>query len=124
MTPDDMERTMQFIVEQQAHFAGDIAWLKEQFIEERKASREMFETLVNHQYEMMAGIRELTATVAQLADSQAQLADRQAQLADRQAQLADSQAQLVESQGHTDARLNALIDIVDKLVRGPNGGQR
>ncbi len=75
--------------------------------------------------------RKAEEKIGMLADFQTRLADFQTRLADFQTRLADSQAQLsesqqrfeatyqrlVETQQHTDERLNALIQIVDEIIR-------
>lgn len=58
----------------------------------------------------------LTGLVGQLAQAGISLVGRVDQLAGRMDQLAGRMDRLAELQTHTDQRLNALIDVVDKLI--------
>jgi hypothetical protein len=61
--------------------------------------------------ETFAGeLGELAATIQQVAESQKKLSVSQKELA-------DAQKELAETQKHTDERMNALIAIVDDLIR-------
>jgi hypothetical protein len=59
----------------------------------------------------------LAETIRQIAESQMELAESQKGLAESQKGLAESQKELSEAQKHTDERMNALIAIVDDLIR-------
>ena len=87
MTDEDRQRTMDFILEQQAQFSINIASLRE------------------------AQAR-TDATVAQLAGQVQNIARQQENSARQQAHINEVVAVIAEAQQHTDERLNALIDIV------------
>jgi chromosome segregation ATPase len=102
MSNEDLQRQIDFMVNQQAQFSSDIQALKELHsqAEKRMTSFEnVFLRLGN-------GLVNLTDRVAEIAVAQTHLDTRMAELA--------------ESQVHTDQRLNALIDIVmaDRNGRG------
>ena len=90
--PDQIEARMNFIIEQQAQFAVDIQALKERQVETAR------------QQEMNA------AHIRQLVDISMSLAHHGEQT-DQMIR------ELRESQAHSDRRLDALIDTVDKLIR-------
>ena len=96
MSSDKIERQMAFIIEQQAQFVADIA-------RQEKQSREN------------------TANIAKLADvvlSLANIVQRHDEALDR----VDNQiAELAERGKETDARLNALIDVVSKASASTMG---
>lgn len=103
MANDDIERKIEFIVNQQAQFSADIAELKELHV---KAEARM---------------TNLENVVLRLVDVVTTLTHRMSDLATSQTLLETRMAELAESQTHTDQRLNALIDIVRD---GRNGGER
>ena len=106
---DDIERRMNFIIEQQAQFAADIQLLKER------------ETKIFQMIEANTVAIEANSTmIRQLVDVSLSLV-RNLEETDRR--LGARIDQLAESQAHSDRRLDALIDVVDKLTRrnGPQG---
>jgi predicted nucleic acid-binding Zn-ribbon protein len=110
----DIESRMQFIIEQQAQFTVDIQALKDrqeagqkQIEENRDRIRQLLDatmSLVRHGEETDRQFRETDRRLRELGEG----ADRR--FKERQ-----------EAGAHTDRRLDALIDIVDKLTRR-NGG--
>ena len=98
MSSDETERLMAFIIEQQARFEENIA-------RQEKQSREN------------------TVNIAKLADvilSLTNVVQRHDEALDR----VDRQiAELVERGKETDARLNALIDVVERHISKHNGKQ-
>lgn len=105
MSNDDIERKIEFIVNQQAQFSADIAELKELHVK-AEARMTSLETVVRRLVDVVeTGFTTLTQNMSGLATAQTLLETRMAELA--------------ESQTHTDQRLNALIDIVRE---GRNGG--
>ncbi len=112
MTDEERQRTMDFILQQQARFAANMQKLEE--ADTRAGQRiERLERVVK--LAIRAGVRERKDTRAKLdalIDSHIKLADSHVKLTDAQAKLADAQVRLADSQTHTDRRLDALIDIV------------
>ena len=106
----DIEKTMAFILEQQAQFTADM-----------QATRASFE---KHDAEI-AEIRKLSAanteSIRQLIDVSMSLAHNAAEMEETDRRLAARLQELAESGAHTDRRLDVLIDIVNKLTRR-NGG--
>ncbi len=112
--PDHIESRMNFIIEQQAQFAADIQLLKDR------------------QADTMRLVEANTGMIRQLVDVTMSLArhgeetDRRIQETDRHLRALGQETdrrlrELAESGAHTDRRLDALIDVVDKLTRR-NGG--
>jgi acetolactate synthase small subunit len=93
MTDDDRQRTMDFILEQQAQFSVNLENLRE------------------------AQAR-TDATVAQLAVQVQGIAGQVQNMARQQEHINEVVAVIAESQQHTDERLNALIDIVQGSRNG------
>jgi hypothetical protein len=89
---DNIESRMNFIIEQQAQFAVDI-----QLLQERQADSQR---QIDVNREMIRQLVDVTMSLA-----------RHAEATDRRL------GELVEAGAHTDRRLDALIDTVDKLVR-------
>ena len=107
MTFEEMERTMQFILEQQARLTVNQAQA-EQKSEERIARIEGIQENTARQIEHLGN-----ALVA-LTESHTRT---QEALAEEHAQTQAALRELAEAQAHTDRRLDALIDI----VRGGKG---
>ena len=101
--PDNVESRMNFIIEQQARFTADVHVLQER------------------QADALRMIEANSGAIRQLVDVTMSLA-RHAEETDRRLEETDRRLgarieQLVESGAHTDRRLDALIDVVDKLTR-------
>lgn len=111
---DLIESRMNFIIEQQAQFAADMQVLKE-----RQA--EMLQMIEAHSRQIEAHSQQIganTGMIRQLVDVNLSLA-RHLEETDRR--LSARLEQLAEVQSHTEYKLNALIDTVDKLVRRDGG---
>ena len=134
MTFEEMERVMQFILEQQAQFSVNMHKLGERMTlhgERMAESGERLSRIEEIQEKTARQIQHLgNALVAltdahertreELAESQAQTQESIRKLNDSQARTQESLRELAESQRHSDRRLDALIDV----VRGRDeGGQ-
>jgi hypothetical protein len=97
MTNEELEKKMEFIVEQQALFASDIGQLKDIVTRLANASLNRLENLEDKVSVLVVAQIKTEGSVSTLAERMAELA---------------------EAQAHTDQRLNALIDIVSQ---GRNG---
>jgi hypothetical protein len=64
-----------------------------------------------------------TERIADLDRRFAALVDAQIKSEDHIAKLAEANTRLVEGQAHTDERLSALIDVVDRWIRERRNGQ-
>jgi hypothetical protein len=113
MANDDIERKIEFIVNQQAQFSADIIELKELHVKAEARMTNLENAVLRLVDVVETGFVALTQRMNDLVTGQ-ELLDT------RMAELAESQAELAESQTHTDQRLNALIDIVRE---GRNGDQ-
>lgn len=95
----DIERTMQFILDTQARLEGSVAQHDERISK------------------LEVSLTRLEGSVARLEGSVATVTDLVGRLAQAETRLVERMDRLTESQTHTDQRLDALIDVVDKLVR-------
>jgi len=100
MTNEEMHRTMEFIVEQQAQFAANIQRLQEERIRDNPRLTRLEESF------------QLLVQLAQTTDI------RLDRLESNTFTLESNMAALAAAQTHTDERLSALIDIVRE---GRNG---
>jgi copper oxidase (laccase) domain-containing protein len=103
MTPEEIERTMQFILQQQAKFSVDNDKINETI-------DRINETLAKHS-EALVGLIGLHGKVIQTLDRVAEL----------QQGHATKIAELAEAGKRTDERLDALITTVEKYIAGRNG---
>jgi chromosome segregation ATPase len=120
MTYEEMERTMQFILEQQAQFAVNMAKAEERMGRHEERMSESDERLSR-----IEGIQENTARqIEHLGNALVTLTEAhertREELVESQAQMKRALKELAESQAHSDRRLDALIDIVQ---RGRETGQ-
>jgi hypothetical protein len=112
MIPEEMERLMQFILEQQAQFGVDMDKAKERMARHEQLMAESDERIAR-----IEGIQENTArqiehlgnALVALTDSHERMGEK---FAEEHARTQEALRGLAESQAHTDRRLDALIDIV------------
>jgi predicted nucleic acid-binding Zn-ribbon protein len=100
---DNIESRMSFIIEQQAQFTVDI-----QLLQERQADSQR---QIDVNREMIRKLVDVTMSLARHAEA----TDRR--LGELGARTEERFRELAEAGTHTDRRLDALIDTVDKLVR-------
>ena len=105
----DVERTLEFILENQAKFSAQMGELES--LVGRIAQQQL--DLGQHVDRFQRGVSD---AVMALAEAQRHLAEEQQRLAETQRHLAEEQQRLTEAQRHTEERLNALISIVDGLI--------
>lgn len=105
MTAEEMERTMQFILEQQAQFSTDIQQLKETSGE-----------LLKSQMDLTQSLGTLVGIVGQIAEAQVQLSEAQTQLANAHKRTENTVAELAD-------RVNVFIAVVERHITG-NGKEK
>jgi uncharacterized coiled-coil protein SlyX len=94
MSEEERQRQMDFILDQQASFAVQMA-------------------LLGHRVDTLAtGVEGLRETQARTDDTVSRIATQVERIALQQVHINEVVAVIAESQQHTDERLNALIDIV------------
>jgi division protein CdvB (Snf7/Vps24/ESCRT-III family) len=79
----------------------------------------ILETLGQRQAEFAEELKDLKGVTQVLVTTQADLEAEHRRLLVAQVVMVDSVQQLAEAQRHTDERLNALIAVVDGMVRRP-----
>ncbi len=101
--PDHIESRMNFIIEQQAQFAVDIQLLKERQADTLR--------LVEANTGMIRQLVDVTMSLAHHGEETDRRIRALGEETDRRIR------ELAASGAHTDRRLDALIDVVDKLAR-------
>jgi predicted RNase H-like nuclease (RuvC/YqgF family) len=109
MTEEQMQNTMQFIIEHQARFAADMEVLKEL----ASKTDERIRTLTD----AMLSLARVTEENENLLKSLAKETGERFRETDQKI------ARLAELGEGTEARLNAFIAFVEKYIAGPNGGR-
>lgn len=105
MTNEEMQKTMQFILEQQAQFTVGMQELKEAHAESEKRSTQLEGAMVG-----------VVNMLGKLTEAQVRQAEAQ--------KISDANiAELVEAQKQTDERLNALINMVERYFSDRRNGQ-
>jgi prefoldin subunit 5 len=98
MTPEEMERNIEFIVEQQAKFYADI--------------QKINETLAKHN-EAIVGLLQISRT----------LLDHHTAVDAQMTEIRTEMKELARSQKSTDQRLTVLIDVIEKHISGHDHGK-
>ncbi len=107
MTNEEMHRTMEFIIEQQAQFAANIQRLQEERIRDKPRLTRLEESF------------QLLVQLAQITDTRLdRLESTTVTIESTTSTLESNMAALAAAQAHADQRLSALIDIVRE---GQNG---
>jgi len=110
--PDNIESRMNFIIEQQAQFAADMQLLKEresQILGMIEANTRMIRQLVDVTLSL--------ARHSEETDRRMEETDRRMEeTARRMKEFAAGMQELREAGAHSDRRLDALIDVVNKLT--------
>lgn len=120
MTPEEMESTIQFILEQQAQFSVNQAKTDESISALSAAQSRTDETvsrLALQVEQLGTEVKQIAAQVKQIAAQVEQTSAQLEQNSRQQQHINEVVAVIADSQQHTDERLNALIDI----VQGRNG---
>lgn len=129
MTNEELEKTKEFILQQQAQFASDILQLREAQSQTDRAvaqtelvvakTGEIVARLANG---TLAGFKDVNAKINALVDSQIQTDEKMKALADSQKQTDEKINALVDSQMRTGEDLRNLITVVDRYFsEGRNG---
>ena len=109
MTEEQMQNTMQFIIEHQARFAADM-----------QAMQGAIEAMQEHSRHTDDRIRTLTDALLSLT----RITEENAKQTSERFREADAKiARLAQLGEGTEARLNAFITFVEKYITGRNGGR-
>jgi peptidoglycan hydrolase CwlO-like protein len=109
MSEEEMQRKMEFIVNQQAQFATDVQKLQESQAE-----------LVKKHNHLTDAMTTVVGLVGKLAESHEQLAAEQKRMA---AEWAEQRKELAAAHAETDERLNAFISVVERYISERRNGQ-
>ena len=113
MSEEDINRKLEFIIEQQAQFVADIQSLREVQAADSAFMRESYRSLTG-------AVTTIVDLVGKLAQAQERTDAKLAELASR----TDANiAELAETQARTDERLNIFINIVERYI-SRNGGNK
>ena len=105
MTPEEMERNVAFILEQQAKFYSDIERINEAIARNN-------ETLAKHN-EAIGGLLQISRT----------LLDHHMAVDAQMTEIRTEMKEMARAQRSTDQRLNVLIDVVERHISGHDHGR-
>ena len=111
MSPDDMQRAMQFLLNQQAQFAADFVRMAEAQAANEVRWTERFDQLSGKTDQIAVGLIGLTGIVGQLAAAQ-QRTDQQ---------LRDTDARLSKHLDSVESHLNVVIEMFERHLREDHG---
>ena len=151
MSNEEMNKKMEFIVEQQAQFVADIEEMRKVQVQDTKLLKEETNVLNQQYHKLSDALITVVGLVGTLTRAQLAADDRITELTQAQAHTDDSinvlvqaqtrsdesfsllaQAQtrtdesirlLTEAQGRTDERLNIFINVVERHISGNGGSQ-
>ena len=115
MSNEELDRKIEFIVEQQAQFAADIQVMREVHEADTKLLKEETKLLKEQYSNLSDAVTTIVGLVGGLAQGQQAMTQAQQTTA---AQIAE----LVNAQSRTDKRLNVIIGVVERYFGG-NGGK-
>lgn len=112
MTNEEMERTMQFILQQQAQFSADILQIREVLGEQSRLLTTQNQAIVS-----------VVGMIGKLTEAQMHAERRIATLETNMGEIETKMAALAEAGKETEERLNAFIVSVEKYISSRNGGK-
>ncbi|CAN5352602.1 hypothetical protein BH18ACI2_BH18ACI2_04410 [soil metagenome] len=112
MTNEEMQKTMQFILEQQAQFTVGMQELKEAHAGSEKRITQLEGAMVG-----------VVNMFGKLTEAQIRQAEAQKISDTKMAELAEAQKQTDEQMRHTDERLSALINVVERYFSDRRNGK-
>lgn len=123
MEPDRVERTLQFLVEQQVEFAGGLQRLENSLTE----LREFVEQNTKQIGQLAARLGELTGLVQTLAQLQVQMLQRQTEMREEMdRRFAETDRRMAETDrrmAETDERIRRLAALIQQGFQGGNGSR-
>jgi len=115
MTNDELDRRIEFIIEQQAQFSADIEVMREVHAADTKLLKEESKLVKEQIRGLNDAVTAVVGMVGRLSIAQEGTEDKAAELrahADRRF------AELAEAQARTEERLNVFIDVVERHLSG------
>ena len=112
MSPEEIRRTVQFLLHQQAQFAADLAASQARFDQAR------FEKLSENAHQVADGVIGLTAIVGHVVDSVSRIAEAQTRT-DQQLRATD--ARLGEHINTVESQLNVVVRMLERHLREDHG---
>jgi methyl-accepting chemotaxis protein len=121
MSPEEIQRTVQFLLHQQAQFAADSAASRARFDARFEKISGHVETLSASTEQLSANLEKLTATTGQVANGLIGLTAVVGHVVGSVSQLADVQTRTNEQILATDERLNLVIQMFERHLRDDHG---
>ena len=112
MTPQEMERNIAFIVEQQANFSVNLNRINGAIDKINRAIDSINETLAKHN-EAIVGLLQISRT----------LLDHHTAVEAQMTEIRTEMKEIARAQKSTDQRLNVLIDVPERHISGHDHGR-
>jgi len=122
MTYEEMEKTMQFILEQQAQFNANFQRLEEAREEDLARTKHLEESFLI----LVRLVQSHNERIVSEEDRSISFEERIAYLDERMISLTEAQIRTNQQLAETDERLNALIAVVERYIssQGQNGSSQ
>lgn len=121
MTNEELDRKMEFIIEQQAQFSADIEVMREVHAADTILLKEESKQFKEESKLVKEQIRSLNEAVDSLNAAVTAVVGMVGRLSEAQERTNATMAELASAQGRTEERLNIFIDVVERHL-GRNGG--
>jgi methyl-accepting chemotaxis protein len=112
---DRMEGLMQLLIDDHLNFREE----HKSLLTAQVLLTENVEKLAATTSDLVATTSDLVATTSDLVGTTSKLTQRMDELAETMKEVAESHKELAEAQKHTDQRMDALIAVVDGMIRKP-----
>ena len=119
MTDEERQRTMDFIIQQQAQFSADMQLMREAQAQADEKWERRWESTANGINALLAIAEIHEREINTLAGAQGQMTKAQEQMTKAQA---EAQARTDRQMAETDERLNALVNVVEKMISDRRNG--
>ena len=131
MTYEEMERSMEFVIQQLGHFTASVQRSTDSILEQQAKNTSDIDRLVElgaklarRQLRTDRQIAETNKQLTQIAAQVAGIGVQVAEIGSRLAEVVEAQGHLTESQQRTDARFSAFLSALERRFGGNGRGRK
>lgn len=124
MADEDMDRQMEFLLQQQAQSAGRIQQIEEIILDLARGTRDRFQVTDNRMDNVDEKFAALVDAQVRTEESMKKTDEKLAALVDSQIRTAEDLKEIKENVKKTDKALRNLIGVVDRYLESRNGNSQ